>query len=215
MINVMIVDDHEMILESLSLLFDLAEGIQVVKTESDSRLVLNHLDTLDINVIIMDYRMPYLDGLQLTRLIREKDNNVKILILTVNEDSIDIQNAFNAGVNGYIMKKASRSDLEHAVNTVYNGKRYLSGDAADALLKISNSDEPTDVQMHKKIDALTSREIEIVKLLAQEMTSNEIAAKLHISNGTVETHRHNILKKLNVKSTVGVVKFGGYPIFCV
>jgi DNA-binding NarL/FixJ family response regulator len=207
MINVMIVDDHEMILESLSLLFDLAEGIQVVKTESDSRLVLNHLDTLDINVIIMDYRMPYLDGLQLTRLIREKDNNVKILILTVNEDSIDIQNAFNAGVNGYIMKKASRSDLEHAVNTVYNGKRYLSGDAADALLKISNSDEPTDVQMHKKIDALTSREIEIVKLLAQEMTSNEIAAKLHISNGTVETHRHNILKKLNVKSTVGVVKF--------
>jgi DNA-binding NarL/FixJ family response regulator len=83
----------------------------------------------------------------------------------------------------------------------------LSGDAADALLKISNSDEPTDVQMHKKIDALTSREIEIVKLLAQEMTSTEIAAKLHISNGTVETHRHNILKKLNVKSTVGVVKF--------
>lgn len=203
----MIVDDHEMILESLSLLFDLADGIQVVKTESDSRQVMHQLEKIDVDVIIMDYRMPHLDGLQLTRLIRETNSQVKILVLTVNEDSSDIQNAFNAGVNGYIMKKASRKDLEQAVNTVYKGKRYLSRDAADALLKISNPDEPTDVQMHKKIDALTTREIEIVKLLAQEMTSNEISAKLHISNGTVETHRHNILKKLNVKSTVGVVKF--------
>lgn len=203
----MIVDDHKMILESLSLLFGLSEDIEVVKTVSDSRNVLEHLENYDVDVITMDYRMPHLDGLQLTRLIRETDNQVKILMLTVNEDSIDIQNAFNAGVNGYIMKKASRLELEDAITTVFNGKRYLGGDAASALLKMSSPDEHTDLQMHNKINALTKREKEVIKLLSKEMTSNQIANALHISNGTVETHRHNILKKLNVKSTVGVVKF--------
>ena len=203
----MIVDDHEMILESLSLLFGQIENIHVANTESDSRKVLDQLGEHDIDVMILDYKMPHFDGLQLTRLIREIDQNIKILMLTVNEDSTDIQNAFNAGVNGYIMKKASRADLEIAINAVYKCKRYLGRDGGDALLQISSPDEPTDVQTVQRSNACNSNAIEIVKLLSKEMTTNQISDALFISNGTVETHRHNILKKLNVKSTVGVVKF--------
>ena len=206
-IRVMLVDDHQMIIDSLHLLFNLMDGIEVVCTEHESPKVIDLLASHEIDVLITDYKMPQLDGLQLTRNVREKYPNIKILILSVNEDAKDIQNAFHAGANGYILKKASRIILEEAVKDVASGKMYYGQDAMKAMLSKNSSNQTLESDIKNKLSILTKRELEIIKLLMEELSSSAIADKLHISMGTVETHRHNILRKLNVKSTIGVIKF--------
>ncbi len=206
-IKIMLVDDHKMIIDSLQLLFKLMDGIEVIHTIHDSRNVINALDQEMVDIVITDYRMPHLDGLQLTRLVKESFPSIKILLLTINEDSKDIQDAYHAGASGYIMKKATRKDLEEAVKTVAKGKLYFGQDALQAILAKKGEIQNTSIGIQTKLNSLTKRELEIVKLLADELSSTEVGAKLNISRGTVETHRHNILRKLSVKSTIGVIKF--------
>ena len=113
-IKIMIVDDHKMIIDSLRLLFNLFDGFQVVSSESDSRNVLSRLEEEEVDILVTDYNMPYLDGLQLTQLVKEKYPHIKVLLLTVNEDATDIQNAYSSGAAGYVMKKANRKQIEEA-----------------------------------------------------------------------------------------------------
>lgn len=203
----MLVDDHKMIIDSLQLLFNLMEDVEVVHTEYDSRKVMPYLQQKEIDIAILDFRMPYIDGLQLTKLINDKHPHIKVIILSVNEDAIDIQHAFQAGASGYILKKASRKDLEEAVKSVASGKLYFGQDALQALLSKEDDPEENANTISTKLSSLTKRELEIVKLLSEELSSSAIGERLHISLGTVESHRHNILRKLNVKTTVGVIKF--------
>lgn len=205
-IKIILVDDHQMIIDSLRLLFNMMEGIEVVATEHDSRKVLDLLKVHEVDVLVTDYRMPHIDGLKLTSLVKQQYPDIKILILSVNEDSKEIQNAFNAGASGYILKRASRKVLEDAVKDVAADKMYFGQYAMKAILSEDNTTPSTESYV-KLASSLTKREIEIVKLLVDELSSGDIAQKLHISQGTVETHRHNILRKLNVKTTVGVIKF--------
>jgi len=205
-IKILLVDDHEMILDSLKLLFGLVDDFEVVGTIHDSRLVMDRLAKEQVDVLVTDYRMPYLDGLQLTQSVTEKYPNIRILILSVNEDRQDIQDSYRAGAHGYIMKKASRKELESAVRKVASGDLYFGQDAMQAMINpVRQEDKREDLQL--QVSSLTKRELEIIRLLVQELSSNEIAESLHISSGTVETHRHNILRKLNVKTTIGVIKF--------
>lgn len=206
-IKVMLVDDHQMIIDSLHLLFNLIEGVEVVGTEHDSRNVIGILEKQAIDVLITDYRMPHLDGLQLTRMVKEKHPEIKVLLLSVNEDAKDIQNAFHAGASGYVLKKASRKVLEEAVKDVAMGKMYYGQDAMKAMLSKNTDKELTDSSIQTKLSSLTKRELEIIRLLVDENSSTEIGEQLNISSGTVETHRHNILRKLDAKSTIGVIKF--------
>lgn len=203
----MLVDDHEMILDSLRLLLSLSDMIEVVYTEVDSRKVMDVLESEEVDVLVTDYKMPYLDGLQLTRQIKENYPNIHILVLTVNEEAADIQDAYQSGALGYIMKKASRKQLEEAIKTVARGEKYFSPEAMEAMMSPKVRSEESNAAIRKKVEGLTKREIEIVKLLAEELSSTEIAKKLFITSGTVESHRHNILRKLDVKSTIGVIKF--------
>ena len=205
-IRIIIVDDHQMISDSLKMLFGLTEDIDVIDTIHDSRKVLEVLKSKDIDVLVTDYRMPFLDGLQLTQMVKEVFPSLKVLILSVNEDTQDIQDAYRAGASGYVMKKASRKELNEAVRMVYQGELYYSKDAMKAMLNPTvNKGDEGNIKLQAL--SLTKREIEIVKLLVEEMSSIEIAGTLHISPGTVETHRHNILRKHNVKTTIGVIKF--------
>ncbi|MFT6808510.1 MAG: DNA-binding NarL/FixJ family response regulator [Saprospiraceae bacterium] len=127
-------------------------------------------------------------------------------VLSVNEDSSDIKNAYYAGALGYILKKANRYELEKAVLSVAEGKKYFGQNAMSAMLS-DNDDEENITVLKQKVEKLTKKELEIIKLLSEELSSSEIGALLFISTGTVETHRHNILRKLEMKSTIGVVKF--------
>lgn len=201
-IRILLVDDHQIILDSLGLLFDLMEGISLVGTVNDSRKVLGLLEEQNVDILITDMSMPYMNGIELSFQVKEKYPDMKILMLTVNDQGDRIQDAFKAGISGYVMKKAGRIELENAIRTIAAGQLHFSQEVMRTLLSTKEGDD-----QFEKIKHLTKREVEIIKLIVREFSSAEIAEKLFISQGTVETHRHNIFKKLDVKNAIGLVKF--------
>ncbi|MEL6123219.1 MAG: response regulator transcription factor [Bacteroidota bacterium] len=207
-IRIMIIDDQQLIVDSLEMLLDMVEGIDVVTTVTDSSMVI---DTLAANpkvdLLLMDYHMPRLDGLQLTHQVKELYPDLKVLMLTVNEDAGDIQNAYAAGASGYVLKKVNRHELTKAIRAVSAGERYFGQGALQALMVQSDELDEIPSVSQAKLKSLTGREIEIIRYLSQELSSAEIAESLQISAGTVSTHRHNILRKLGVRTTIGIVKF--------
>lgn len=206
-IRVLITDDHQIVLDSLSLLISTIPDMEVVGILNDSRKVLGFLDTHDIDILVTDLSMPYLTGVALTLQVREKFPALKILMLTVSEDAETIRQAFQAGISGYVMKKANRAELEKALTTVAKGEKYFSEAVMKELLSpAAVAATPLDEVPREPI-AVTARELEIIRLIAQELSTSEIAERLFISVGTVETHRHNILRKLGVKNSIGIIKY--------
>ena len=201
MIKVLIVDDHKIILDSLSLLINLMD-IEVVGALDDSRKVIPFLDNNHVDVLMTDLNLPYMSGIELSHNVRESHPDVNILMLTVNDKPSLISDAFKMGIKGYVMKKAKRDELERAIKTVAKGELYYGQEVMQALLT-DNGEEKSSA----KFESLTKREIEVIKLIAEEKSSSEIAGLLFISKGTVEVHRNKIFKKLGVRNVVGVIKF--------
>ncbi|MFN4145117.1 MAG: response regulator [Runella sp.] len=205
--RLLITDDHQIVLDSLSLLISTIPGMEVVGTLNDSRKVLAFLENEEIDILVTDLTMPYLTGIDLTLQVRERFPNIKILMLTVSEDAGNIRQAFQAGISGYVMKKANRAELERALTTVAKGEKYFSEAVMKELLSpAALASTPADEFLGEPV-AVTPRELEIIRLIAQELSTSEIAERLFISVGTVETHRHNILRKLGVKNAIGIIKY--------
>lgn len=205
MIKILLIDDHQVILESLQLLFRSIDNVEVVGTLTDSRKVEDFLGKNEVNLIISDFHIPHLSGVDLTLRIRKIYPQIKILLLTMAEDAPHIREAIKAGVNGYVLKKTGREELEKAIEKIMSGKKYYSEAIIDELA--ANDENDFNNAKPETILSLTEREIEVLRLIALEMSSNEIADKLFISVSTVETHRRNLFQKLNVKSAIGLVKY--------
>lgn len=205
--KIILVDDHEIILESLSMLMGSIPNVEIVGTFTEGDDALKFLKINAVDIVVSDYDMPSMNGLELTFKIREISPKIKVLMLTVSEEVSVIRDAFKAGVAGYVMKKASRKELQTALETINNGKRFFSESVIFELLNPDTTANQIVCGDDFQTVALTNREIEIIKLIAEEMSSIEIGEKLFISPATVETHRHNVLKKLNVRNSVGVVKY--------
>ncbi len=205
-VQVLLVDDHQIISDSLSLLFSTMENIEVIGTLNDSRQVMGFLEKNEVDVLVTDLNMPYLNGIELTVQVREAFPQMKILMLTVKDELDAIQDAYRAGISGYVMKKANRAELETALRTVASGQKYFSESVMrELMMGGGKSEESTDHT--DEFVQLTKRELEIVRLIAQELSTSEIADQLFISAGTVETHRHNIMKKLGAKNVIGIIKY--------
>ncbi|MER0439328.1 response regulator transcription factor [Emticicia sp. W12TSBA100-4] len=205
MTKVLLIDDHQVLLDSLRLLLKSIENIEVVGAISDSRNVLKFLETQEVDVIISDLHMPHLSGIDLTLQLRKTNPSVKILLLTMAEDAQHIREALKAGVHGYILKKTGKDEIEKAIEKLMSGKKYYSEAVIDELAATAEDDYNN--ARPETIEHLTSREIEILRLITLEKSTAEIAEMLFISVSTVETHRANLMKKLNVKSAIGMVKF--------
>ncbi|MCB0602672.1 MAG: response regulator transcription factor [Saprospiraceae bacterium] len=205
-IRIALVDDHQIILDSLSLLFNMIEGVEVIATFNDPRQVVEGLKKEQPDILITDFSMPYMNGVQLTLQVKDAYPELKVIMLTVADQGDAVQDAYRAGVSGYVMKKADRKELELAVKMVAGGQMYFNQEVMKSLLT-QPSTHHQDLHAEEKLSQLTKRELEIIQLIAQEMSSVEIAEKLFISVGTVETHRHNIMRKLDVKNVIGVIKF--------
>lgn len=205
--RILIADDHQFILDSLEMLISTMPEHEVVGTYGSGTEVLNALaENSDIDAILSDYNMGGLNGIEMTREIKKRFPHVKVLLLTVSEDVETIKEAFEAGVSGYVMKKAGKAELQKALRTIASGEKYYSESVVFELL---NRDKKIGdlVQESGTPGILTDRELEIIRLIAKELSTNQIAAKLFISPATVETHRHNILKKLGVKNSIGIVMY--------
>lgn len=198
MIRILVIDDHPLVIDGIKTMLKDESYLHIeaaVKTAKDALAFLTTGSPVD--VILLDINLPDIDGLKLCELIREKNKTVKILGLTyVNEASI-ITQLIKRGANGYLLKNMEREELIEAINQVMDGMIYLSKAANDKILQ--------QLQGHglsqKNIPVLTRREKEILQLLSEGLTSNDIASRLFLSNYTVDTHRKNMLQKFNVHNT--------------
>jgi DNA-binding NarL/FixJ family response regulator len=207
--RILIADDHQFILESIEILVGTMPAHEVIGTYSNGKEVLEALRIHEnIDLVLTDNNMPEMTGLELTYQLRQHYPHIKIILLTVAEDAETIKRAFQAGVSGYLMKKAGREEFENALKTVASGKKYYSESVVFELLnRDKNIAELANEPIANKLKNLSEREIEIIKMISNELNTNDIAEKLFLSPATIETHRHNILKKLGIKSSIGLVRF--------
>ncbi|WP_018622541.1 response regulator [Spirosoma luteum] len=201
--RLLLVDDHQLILDSLQTLFTSLPGMQVVGTINDSRRVREMLLNTPVDVLLCDCQMPHLTGIDLTLQLRGSHPMVRVLLLTMVEDAHTIREAVRAGVGGYVLKRTGRHELEKAITTIMQGQRYFSPDVLEQLTCL---EEATTTDCNP-LTVLTEREVDVLKLIADENPTHQIAEKLFISVPTVETHRRHLMQKLGVKSVVGMVKF--------
>jgi DNA-binding NarL/FixJ family response regulator len=207
--NIFIADDHQFIIESLEYLINKIDGYHISGTFNNGADLLKALaENKTVDIVLTDFQMPEMNGIELTYQIRQKFPQIKVILLTVSEEATTIEEAFRAGISGYVMKKAGKAEIELALKMVASGKKYYSESVVSELINRDKSiAELAYEPIEDKLNQLSEREIEIIKLITSEFSTNEIAEKLFISAGTVETHRHNIFKKLGIKNSIGLVKF--------
>ena len=207
-IKVLIVDDHPLIRNGLRSLFINEEIIDMINEATDGEDMIGKLKDEDYNLILMDVRMPKVNGIEATKFVSENYPEIKVLALSTYDDDSHIVNMLEAGARGYLLKNASKDELMKAINTILNGESYFSQEVSSKLLnKYLKEKQPGASSDGQAIVPLTKREKEILKMIAEENTNQEIAEKLFISPRTVDTHRRNLLQKLNVKNTAGLVRY--------
>ena len=201
-IKVLLADDHEILLESLATSINTTTEIEVVSTAVNGEEVLKKLDIYDVDVLVCDMQMPVLDGISTVLQVRQSFPAVRILMLTMLDDTTTIKKAIQAGASGYILKKSKKAELEKAILAIAAGKKYFNDELLAAL---SNEDAESVNEFQHQV--LTEREIEVLILIAQEYSSQQIADKLFISINTVESHRKNIFRKLDIKNIAGIIRY--------
>lgn len=204
-INLVLVDDHHILLDGLSALLKTQKDMQVTAAYTNSADLLSNLEQLRANVFIADINMPGMNGIELTRAIRARYNDAAIICLSMHDDAEHISEMANAGASGYLLKNTNDKDLLEAIRTVAAGKLYFPD---DILAKMKDYEQRTSRMAEgASVIKLTSRELEILKLIAAEYSNTRIAETLFISERTVETHRKNMLRKTNHSTMLGLLKF--------
>lgn len=193
-VNIMITDDHSMIREGLKNLLELDGDIKVIEEAVNGEDCLEKLKTVSPDVLLLDINMPKKNGLEVLKVLKDKNSNLKVLILTVHNEIEYLLKAVEIGVNGYILKDSESSELKKAIFSIIDGEDYIQ----PSLIPLLNSKMIEKNEDEGKINNLTRRELEVLKLLAIGMYNKEIAEKLHISERTVKNHVSNIFKKLEV-----------------
>ena len=203
-IKVIIAEDQSIILHAMVLLLKTMRNVEVIGTAGNGEELLRLLDDLKPDIILTDIRMPLLDGFEATRVINEKMPWLKVIALSVYDHPAYIKKLMKNGARGFVSKNSTEQELEKALLTVYNGGTYISEEVARKLLReFTDTVSPTDSFNY---NSLTSREIQIIQLLSEGMSTREIAEKLFISNKTVERHKTNILKKTNTRNTPHLIR---------
>lgn len=207
-IKIVIADDHQIFIEGIKSLIKDSEKVLLVGEARDGETLLHVLKAKSPDVVLMDVNMPKMSGIEASKKIRLLFPDIKILGLTMSDDADSVSEMMRAGALGYLLKTTSKAELISAIVHVYNGEKYLSAEMSMKLIeKMFDDNEKEEVVRTPRKADITKRELDIVRLIAQEMTNVEIAKKLNNSPMTIITHRKNLLRKLGVKNTAGLVKY--------
>ena len=197
--NIFLTDDHEILLGGLEKIIETETDFHVIEKAGTVKETLDKLTQLSVDLLITDYNLPDSDGLALVQKVRRKYPEMKVIVLSMHDESHLVKEILKEGVNGYVLKKDSQNELIDAIRAIFDGKTFLSNDINKMLLQSLHGSDG------KRL--LTSREREILKLIAKEFTYRMIAEELFISERTVETHRKNIFQKTGTHNLVGLIKF--------
>ncbi len=203
MIEVMLVDDHKMVREGMKQLLEFDNTIRVIAEVSSGMECLELLEQKIPDVLLLDINMPGMNGIEVVKKIRKNNIPVKILMLTVHKEVEYLLHLVDIGIEGYILKDSGSAELMKAIEVVVNNEKYFQPELMPVLnSKLVKRDTDRD-----KMDLLTDREIEVLKLVAEGKFNKEIAAQLHISERTVKNHISNIFKKIDVSDRTQAAVF--------
>lgn len=209
-ITLVVADDHTIVRRGLVSLLSLNPELEVVGEAADGRAAVDMAIQHDPDVVLLDIGMPVLNGLEATRQIRKKVPHARILILSAFDNDEYVIQVVRSGANGYMLKNTTADELYQAIKTVYNGRTYYSPSVSrvlfDEYLKSEGAtSESTEAPL--PLSPLTTREREILQLIAEGETHTQVAEQLHISVRTVDTHCNNIMKKLDIHDRSGLVTY--------
>ncbi|MHC4130390.1 MAG: response regulator [Planctomycetota bacterium] len=205
-IKILIADDHKITREGLRSLLEKEDGMEVVAEAEDGRSAVKLVREVKPDVVIMDVSMPDLNGILACRQVLAESDKVKVIGLSMHSDTLFIAEMLKSGASGYLLKDCAFEELARAIRAVYEGNSYLSpgisGVVIDDYLHRLSKEKITNSS-----DVLTGRETEILQLLAEGKSTKQIALKLHISVKTVETHRRQIMNKLDIHTVAELTKY--------
>jgi len=208
-IKILIADDHPLIADGIKNTFTNHSDFEVVSIANNGKEALEFVKSKAVDIALLDINMPQMDGIQCARILVKDFPQVKVAILSMHQEASLIKELIEIGVKGYMLKTIPADELLIAVKRIYNGKEYFTSDVTKAILK-NNDSSSTFVPLSQKsplVEELTGREVEIIKCLTQGLTNAQIGEQLFISPRTVDTHRTNIMKKINVHNVASLIRF--------
>ena len=203
-IKLFLVDDHRMVVDMWASMLGADPKFEIVGTSLDAEKALEEIKTQLPNVVLLDITLPGISGIELAKSLREKVPNVKILGVSKHTNIILIKQMLMSGASGYVSKTSSFDEMKTAIITVNEGQRYICRDVKDYITNQVISEHQADPAY--RINQLTKRELEIVNMIKDGHSSREISEKLFISKRTVEVHRYNIFKKLDVNNITSLIR---------
>ncbi len=214
MIKVALADDHEIVRDGIKMLLEQDEEIQVIWEASDGQETLEKITNQTPDVLIADIRMPICNGLEVVKKLKKMDDKVKVIMLTMHNDSEYILKSMEYGADGYLLKDTNKSEFHKAIKLVHQNQKYFSGDISTTIVNSYLKNGPiTDAPSNKPSPTaqggdyqLTKREDQILKLIFEGVPNKDIAESLGKSVRTIETHRFNIMKKLKVNNITELLK---------
>jgi DNA-binding NarL/FixJ family response regulator len=201
--RILIVDDHQMFLDGIKTLLSKEKNLNVLAEALSVKEAIYFIKKKKIDLVITDISMPEMSGTELTKIIKRDYHDTKVLVLTMYNDREIINEIAMTEAEGYILKNSGKKELLNAINRIIGNSTYYSNEVIAIMTEI----QVEKAKIQEKTHDLSDREKEIISLICQELTTNEIAEKLFLSPLTVETHRKNILRKTNIKTIVGLIRF--------
>lgn len=207
-VKIIMVDDHQIVRDGIKALISDESWIDIIGEASNHRELFSLLETQKPDLIMLDISMPEMSGIEIARKLTEERPEIKLLMLSMYMSEEFITNAIEAGAKGYLTKTTTQEEILNALKTIVEGGEFYSDSVSNILLKsfIKKTQNKTSESKEEAI-SLTKRENEILKLFAEGLSNKEIADKLFISIRTVESHKNNIMQKLELKSTVELIKY--------
>ncbi|TVZ56145.1 LuxR family two component transcriptional regulator [Lutibacter sp. Hel_I_33_5] len=207
-IKILIADDHPLIAEGIKNTFENQLDFEVVSVVNNGQEAIEFIQQHLVDIALLDINMPVMDGIECAKKIISGFKDVKVAMLSMYQEPSIIKNLIEIGVKGYMLKTIPSDELLLAIKNIYNGKEYFNADVTKAL--ITDDSSSTFIKYSKKsplLEELTSREKEIVKFISQGLTNAQIGEKLFISPRTVDTHRTNVMKKLDIHNVASLIRF--------
>lgn len=203
--NVLIADDHKMFVDGIESILEAEPRINIVGRCYDGVSVIDFVDKHNVEIILLDVNLPGMSGIEVCKEVLSKKPDTKILAISMFNEESFVSEILNNGAKGYILKNTGREELLKAISTVHKGESYFSKDVTETIMK-GLMNRRKAAKQSKVLPKISRREKEVLKLIIEEFTTQEIAKQLFISLKTVESHRSNLLAKLNARNTAGLVR---------
>ena len=203
--RILLVDDHKILRDGISSLLKQYPDMEVIGEAADGRSALRLVKELSPDLVIMDISMPDLNGIDATRRINAEHPEVKVIALSMHYDKQFVSEMFKAGAAGYLLKDSAFEELEHAIRIVMDNKTYINPQVAGLVVE-SLASQPAHANQ-KAFNLLTEREREVLQLIAEGKSTKQIASDLNVSTKTVESHRRQVMGKLNIRNVAELTKY--------